>query len=447
MKTIISLCFTLLFAININSQETITIPDIGLEECLIDLGIDSNGLNGSILVSDAKYVVNLNINDPITNKLLPNVHSKVKDLTGLEHFPNLKRIDCYGNNITKIDLSKSTSITFLNCSNNKIESLDLSNNKELNYVSCDSNKLHTLILGDNPNLESLYCSSNKLTSLNVEGCSNLESFDTTGNKLNTIIVSNEQLSNTPEGWYKDANTKYSNTLSSDNSSTNNNPTVQEIKKETTPATQQTTVAQSTPVTNNQSNDSAANYFQKFQLSVITEYDKSILNASHLQSKKDELQKKYNLNPDQLNKWIAKYSNLKVNNKGADTVTPVRNTATFLLKFKKSAVEEYEELVLNSAYLQSKKEIIQKKYNLNPEDFTKWINSFGNHAIKARTNNSAETTKSFYDKFKKSVVEEYEFLVLNATYIQNKKREIQQKYNLTATQLNEWVKKHSKVKTL
>ncbi len=447
MKTIISLCFTLLFAISVTSQETITIPDIGLEECLIDLGIDSNGLNGSILVSDAKYVVNLNINDPITNKLLPNVHSKVKDLTGLEHFPNLKRIDCYGNNITKIDLSKSTSITFLNCSENQIESLDLSNNKELNYVSCDSNKLLTLILGDNPNLESLYCSSNKLTSLNVKGCSNLDSFDTTGNKINTIIVSNEHLSNTPEGWYKDANTKYSNTLSSNSTSTNNNTTVKETTETSTPPVQQPTTSQFTPAVNNQSDGSAANYFQKFQLSVITEYDKSVLNAAHLQSKKDELLKKYNLTSSQLNQWIAKYSNLKANNKGANTVTPVRNTATFLLKFKKSAVEEYEELVLNSAYLQSKKEIIQKKYNLKPEDLTKWINSFGNHSIKARTNNSVETTKSFYDKFKKSVVEEYEFLVLNTTHIQSKKRDIRQKYNLTISQLNEWVKKYSKVKTL
>lgn len=446
MKTIIPFCFTLFFSLNIVSQETIAIADIGLEECLIDLGIDSNGLNGNILVSDTEYVVNLNINDPITNKLLPNVHSKVKDLSGLEHFPNLKRIDCYGNNITKIDLSKSTSITFLNCNDNQIEALDLSNNKQLNYVSCDNNKLRSLILGENSSLESLYCSANKLTSLDVKDCTNLESFDATGNKINTIVVNNKQLTNTPEGWYKDANTKYSTSLSVN---TNNVDTTVERVKEvnTSPVQPKTTVNKPTPAVSNQSKESAANYYQKFQISVITEYDKLILNASHLQSKKEELQKKYNISSAQLNKWIATYSNLVVKNESTNTVAPARNTTTFLSLFIKSAVEEYEELVLNSAYLQSKKEIIQKKYNLKPEEFTKWISALGNHSLKAKRSNSAETTKSYYEKFQKSVVEEYEFLVLNVNHLQNRKKEIQQKYNLTISQLNEWIKKHSKVKTL
>lgn len=446
MKTIIPFCFTLFFSLNIVSQETIAIADIGLEECLIDLGIDSNGLNGNILVSDTEYVVNLNINDPITNKLLPNVHSKVKDLSGLEHFPNLKRIDCYGNNITKIDLSKSTSITFLNCNDNQIEALDLSNNKQLNYVSCDNNKLRSLILGENSSLESLYCSANKLTSLDVKDCTNLESFDATGNKINTIVVNNKQLTNTPEGWYKDANTKYSTSLSVN---TNNVDTTVERVKEvnTSPVQPKTTVNKPTPAVSNQSKESAANYYQKFQISVITEYDKLILNASHLQSKKEELQKKYNISSAQLNKWVATYSNLVVKNESTNTVAPARNTTTFLSLFIKSAVEEYEELVLNSAYLQSKKEIIQKKYNLKPEEFTKWISALGNHSLKAKRSNSAETTKSYYEKFQKSVVEEYEFLVLNVNHLQNRKKEIQQKYNLTISQLNEWIKKHSKVKTL
>ena len=80
MKKTTAYFLLFLLTFNVVSQETIAILDIGLEECLIDLDIDSNGLNGNILVSDAKYVVNLNINDPITNKLLPNVHSKIKDL-------------------------------------------------------------------------------------------------------------------------------------------------------------------------------------------------------------------------------------------------------------------------------------------------------------------------------------------------------------------------------
>lgn len=445
MKKTVSHFLLFLLTFNIFSQETIDIKDIGLEECLIDLDIDSNGLNGNILVSDAKYVINLNINDPITNKLLPNVHSKIKNLGGLEHFPNLKRLDCFGNEITQIDLSKSTSITFLNCSENKIERLDLSNNTELVYVSCDGNKLNSLIIGDNPNLKSLYTSFNELTTLNVKSCTKLESLDTTGNQMNSIIVNDTQLNKIPEGWYKDENVVYTKNANSIKSIHEEN-----VKEESKPvAIVQSETKAPQPVTNNQPKESAANYYEKFQLSVVSEYDKLVLAANHTQSKKDELQQKYSLNPEQLSQWITKYSNLLTTNKiivkGADIGVPQKYTATYYSKFKKSAVDEYEKAILNPTYLQSKKVEVQKKYNLNSQQFTEWINLLGNTAFKVKTIQSSESTENYYDKFKKSVVREYEALVLNTTHIQKKKRDVQQKYSITAAQLIEWINKHSKVK--
>ncbi len=282
MKITIPFYFLLFIALNTTAQETIIIPDIGLEECLIDLDIDSNGLNGNILVSDAKYVVNLNINDPITNKLLPNVHSKIKDLTGLESFPNLKRLDCFGNNITKIDLSKSTSITFLNCSENKIKSLDLSNNNQLVYVSCDSNNLESLILGDNPNLETLYASYNKLTNLDVKACTKLETLDITTNRLKNILVNDTQLNNTPEGWYKDATANYTTTIN----------TVQKA-----PVTTPKKII-SIPV---------KTHSEEFKQKVITEFESEVLKEAHLQSIKNKLMKTYSLKPDEIASWIKKYN--------------------------------------------------------------------------------------------------------------------------------------------
>lgn len=444
MKFITSFYFILLLTLKLAAQETIIIPDIGLEECLIDLKIDSNGLNGSILVSDAKYVVNLNINDPITNKLLPNVHSKIKDLTGLESFPNLKRLDCFGNNLTKIDLSKSTSITFLNCSENKIESLDLSNNTQLVYVSCDNNKLNSLTLGNNPNLESVYCSYNKLTSLDVKGCPRLESLDTTGNKISGILVNDKQINNTPEGWYKDELSFY--TQNRDDLKV----TPAKVVKKTNNTTTVTSTKSNQAVKNSSSKESASNYYEKFQLSVVTEYDKIVLAPAHLESKKNDLQKKYDLNSDQLTKWIAKFSSLKTTDQNvtinSNIGSPQKHTAAFYSKFKKSAVEEYENSIITSAYLKSKKEEVQKKYNLNPEQFTQWINLLGNPSFKVKTVQQAETSESYYEKFKMSVVNEYENLVLNTAYLQDKKLKIQQKYNLTAAQLSEWINKHSKVRT-
>ncbi|MCG8236624.1 leucine-rich repeat domain-containing protein [Tenacibaculum finnmarkense] len=442
MKITIPFYFLLFIALNTTAQETIIIPDIGLEECLIDLDIDSNGLNGNILVSDAKYAVNLNINDPITNKLLPNVHSKIKDLTGLESFPNLKRLDCFGNNITKIDLSKSTSITFLNCSENKINSLDLSNNNQLVYVSCDSNNLESLILGNNPNLETLYASYNKLTNLDVKACTKLETLDTTTNRLKNILVNDTQLNNTPEGWYKDATANYTTTINNVQKA----PVLAAKKTVETVRSPQTTRANNNTV----SAESTASHYEKFQFSVVAEYDKLVLETTHTQSKKDNLQQKYSLNAEQLNQWIAKYSNLTTNKnslKTTDIGAPEKYSTIYYSKFKKLAVTEYEQAIFNAAYLQSKKEEIQEKYHLNAEQFSKWITLLGTPAFKAKTMQLAENPKNYYDKFKKSVVREYENLVLNSIHLQKKKKEVQQKYKITASQLNQWINKYSTVRKL
>ena len=444
MKLLISFYILIFFSANSTAQETIAIPDIGLEECLIDLDIDSNGLNGNILVSDAQYVVNLNINDPITNKLLPNVHSKIKDLTGLESFPNLKRLDCFGNEIKKIDLSKSTSITFLNCSDNQIESLDLSNNIELVYVSCDNNKLTSLIIGDNHNLNKLYSSWNNLTTLDVKGATELESLDTTGNKIKTILVNDKQLNNIPVGWYKDENTVYSTALTK----VNTTATIVKEDTEITPNKVNTPLAQ--PLTNtNQITGNASNHYQKFQLSVVNEYDELLLNNNHTQSKKNQLQQKYNLTAAELTSWIASYSSL---NAKAPKITRVRSpekhTISYLTKFKKEAVNEYENSILNSTYLQNKKEEIHKKYNVTSDELSEWISLFGDPSLRAiESIQSTGNAKIYYEKYKKSVVQEYEYLVLNPAHLESKKIILQRKYNLTLTQLNAWIRKHSKIKVL
>lgn len=301
MKIITSACFATFFAFNIYSQETIRIPDIGLEECLINLKIDSNGLNGSITISDAEYVTNLNVNDPVTNKDLPNVYSKIKDLTGLESFPNLRRLDCFGNEITKIDLSQSSSISFLNCSENKIERLDVSKNHNLTYISCDYNKLTSLILGENPNIQSLYASYNQLTTLDVSNCPNLESMDVTGNKIKTIIVSEKQLANIPQGWYKDEKTTYttSNGIVSDNN----------VAKEEIVVEQEENKVESTENKPKEIKKPVQKYAESFIKLVVSEYEKSVLNETYLKQIREDLMYKYDIKDEEITKWIQQYSKL------------------------------------------------------------------------------------------------------------------------------------------
>ena len=294
MKTIIPFSLALLLSYNTFSQETIRIPDIGLEECLVDLKIDSNGLNGSITISDAEYVTNLNIDNPVTNKDLPNVYSKIKNLTGLESFPNLKRLDCYDNEITKIDLSQSSSISFLNCTQNKIERLDVSKNPNLTYISCDSNNMNSLILGENSNLESLYASYNKLTTLDVSNCPNLINMDVSGNNIKTIVVSEAQLANIPAGWYKDEKTTYT-TSSGEVADT----MVIEQKKNTEKVEEKPKTIEK-PV---------KKYAESFIQLVVSEYEKNVLDKAHLKKVKEDLMYKYDIKGEEITEWIQQHSKL------------------------------------------------------------------------------------------------------------------------------------------
>ena len=440
MKFFTSFTIAICISTSLLSQETIKIPDIGLEEALIALNLDSNGLTGDILVSDTKYIVNLNINDPLNNKKLPNVNSKIKDLTGIEHFTNLTRLDCYGNEIRKINLTKNTKLTFLNCGDNKIETLDLSNNAELTSISCDYNKITSLKLGNKPVLIDLYCNNNYIEVLDIKECATLKNLDATGNRIKSIIIDKTVYDKNSDTWYKDASANYT----EDVNTIPIKPAV--TKKEeivNTPVTNNNSSNNSSVVKNETStNASAANYYEKFQLSVVAEYDKLILDPTYLKGKQQLIQDKYKLNANDLSQWITKFSNLK---NASTTVNPDKNSAIFHAKFKQAAVDEYEKLVLNSSYLQSKKNEIQQKYNLTSEEFSEWISLLGNPSLKAKQELPKEDAASLLEKFKQSVVKEYENLVLNEDHFQTIKAQIQKKYNLTSTQLNEWISKNSTIK--
>lgn len=211
MKNIIFGCIATFASFFCYSQKTIPIPDIAFEEALIDLQFDSNGLNGNILASEAELIVNLNIENPLENKLLPNVFSKIRSLSGIEHFKNLKRLNCFGNAIKKLDLSKNTELTFLNCSYNKIKKLDLTNNPNLFSVSCENNKLTSLTLGNKPELTQLFCNNNKITELDLSSCNSLTDLDASSNKIKVITIKKTVETEFKDRLFKDDTTTFKST--------------------------------------------------------------------------------------------------------------------------------------------------------------------------------------------------------------------------------------------
>ena len=95
-------------------------------------------------------------------------------------------LDCSENDITSIDLSKNSVLTYLNCYSNALTSLDLSNNSGLTELYCYSNQLTSLDLSKNSALTYLGCSSNQLTSLDLSKNSKLTELYCGHNQLTSL---------------------------------------------------------------------------------------------------------------------------------------------------------------------------------------------------------------------------------------------------------------------
>ncbi|MHC0444243.1 RCC1 domain-containing protein [Flavobacterium sp. 3-218] len=180
------------------TPEYVALPDTNFEQKLIDLGIDTDGLNGKITIADASSITSIDLSN-----------SNIKDLTGIEYF---------------------TSLTTLNISNNQITSLDVSNNLLLETLDASSNQLTTLDLSKNTKLTIVYVVNNPLVYLNLRNGNNRNfvlSSPTTRQaavwvytsflgltSLSCIQVDDENYSNANWSNIKESTTAYSNTCKS-----------------------------------------------------------------------------------------------------------------------------------------------------------------------------------------------------------------------------------------
>ena len=116
-------------------------------------------------------------------------HAYIKDLTGIELFPNLDKLDCKYNNLTRLDVSKNTKLTKLYCESNQLTGLDLSKNTELTVLYCESNHLTSLDLSKNTELTELNCQDNQLTSLDLSKNTALTKLYCALNQLTSLDLS------------------------------------------------------------------------------------------------------------------------------------------------------------------------------------------------------------------------------------------------------------------
>jgi hypothetical protein len=109
-------------------NQIVSIPDANFKNYLVNAS--SINLNGDTEISVAEAQA--------TTQLLINGLS-ISDLTGIEAFTNLTRLDCYTNNLTAIDVSNNLALTRLHCADNQIQSIDISANTQITDMQCHNN--------------------------------------------------------------------------------------------------------------------------------------------------------------------------------------------------------------------------------------------------------------------------------------------------------------------
>ena len=84
----------------------------------------------------------------------------ISSLKGIEYFVNVQSIDCRGNNLTQLDVSKNTALEDLDCSENNLTQLDVSKNAKLCELKCYNNNISQLDVSNKSNLRILSCDRN-----------------------------------------------------------------------------------------------------------------------------------------------------------------------------------------------------------------------------------------------------------------------------------------------
>ncbi|WP_425075311.1 T9SS type A sorting domain-containing protein [Psychroserpens sp. S379A] len=160
-KTLLLLTTYLCLGVSAFFAQNVNIPDANFKAYLVgDAAINTNS-DSEISVAEAQA---------FSGELLVNGLS-ISDLTGIEAFVNITRLDCYSNNLTSIDVSNNLALTRLHCADNQIETLDISANTSITDIQCHNNGvLYELNIanGNNSNFSYMKAYGNSLSCIQID---------------------------------------------------------------------------------------------------------------------------------------------------------------------------------------------------------------------------------------------------------------------------------------
>ena len=117
--------------------------------------------------------------------------SKVTSLKGIEYLTELTDLQIAYSQITELDLSKNTKLSWLDCSSCALPSLDFSSNTELRYLNCGADELTALDLSKNTELETLYIMYSGLTRLDLSNNAKLKTISVRYSGLTKLSLSKQ----------------------------------------------------------------------------------------------------------------------------------------------------------------------------------------------------------------------------------------------------------------
>lgn len=157
---------------SISKAQTTVISDTAFEQILINQGIDSDGIiNGMILTSDATNVTELTLGSPQIYA------SSVTNLTGIEAFINLEKLEVYGAYLhnSGINLNTLTQLNYLILLDCHLQSINLNENILLEEVYLNNsafdvvgNNITYLNLSNNPLVNKIGLRNNFITGVNIK---------------------------------------------------------------------------------------------------------------------------------------------------------------------------------------------------------------------------------------------------------------------------------------
>lgn len=216
MKKIILFSLFSTISIVLNAQN-VNIPDPIFKSVLLAHGGSVRGTEISVIDTDRNGEISTAEAVAYTG-LIHVPRRNITDLTGIEAFTAITKLDCGNNRLTTLDVSKNINLTSLKCGSNQLTSLDVSKNTKLQEFNCDNNQLTSLDISSNVNLRIFVCHHNsQLTSLNVANGKNSNnrffglSYVLVNNNasLGCIQIDSGFTPTTTGTWYKDTATIWS----------------------------------------------------------------------------------------------------------------------------------------------------------------------------------------------------------------------------------------------